>query len=49
LAVRLVSTAEVPESGVFVKWSALAETFGDGTTTPEEAEATLSERERDSD
>lgn len=44
LLVRIVASADVPDAGVFVEWSALAETFGDGTRIPGDAQATLSER-----
>lgn len=41
LSVRLLSGAEIDDSGLFVQWAAYAETFGRGAKVPEDAQATL--------
>lgn len=42
LTLRLLAEAELPDTGVFVEWTAHAETFGDGSATPDAARAEIS-------
>lgn len=41
LTLRVLDGADVPSDGLFVTWEARAETFGEGSATPTDAEATL--------
>ena len=41
LTLRLLDSAEIDRSGLFVRWEARAETFGEGTEAPANAEARL--------
>jgi hypothetical protein len=41
LTLRVLDSAEVPEEGLFLRWEAIAETFGEGSAAPEDAEASV--------
>lgn len=41
LSLRVLDNADVPEEGLFMRWEATAETFGEGSAVPEGAEATI--------
>ena len=41
LSLRVLDNADVPEEGLFLRWEATAETFGEGAATPEDAEASI--------
>lgn len=41
LSLRVLDSAEVPEEGLFMRWEATAETFGEGSAAPDDAEATI--------
>lgn len=41
LSLRVLDSADVPEEGLFLRWEATAETFGEGSATPDDAEATI--------
>jgi len=37
----VLDNARVPEEGLFLRWEATAETFGEGSAAPDEAQATI--------
>jgi len=41
LSLRVLDNADVPEAGLFLRWEATAETFGEGSVAPDDAEATV--------
>ncbi len=41
LSLRVLDSADVPKEGLFMRWEATAETFGEGSVAPEDAEATI--------
>jgi len=41
LSLRVLDNADVPEEGLFLRWEATAETFGEGAATPQDAEASI--------
>lgn len=41
LSLRVLDSADVPDEGLFMRWEATAETFGEGSVAPEDAEATI--------
>lgn len=41
LSLRALDSADIPEEGLFLRWEATAETFGEGSIAPEDAEATI--------
>lgn len=41
LTLRVLDSAEVPQEGLFLRWEATAETFGEGSAAPEDAEASV--------
>jgi len=41
LSLRVLDNAAVPEEGLFLRWEATAETFGEGSAAPDDAEASV--------
>lgn len=41
LSLRVLDSANVPEEGLFLRWQATAETFGEGSAAPDDAEASV--------
>ena len=41
LTLRVLDNADVPEEGLFLRWEAIAETFGEGAAAPQDAEASV--------
>ena len=41
LSLRALDNADVPKEGLFLRWEATAETFGEGSVAPDDAEASV--------
>lgn len=41
LTLRVLDDADVPKEGLFLRWEARAETFGEGSVAPDDAEASI--------